>query len=643
VELAAEHGATDAPTVDVVARGVATLVDDAAYGDVTAYFSVPPASYILDVTDAAGATTVASFTADLSGLANRAAFVFASGFLTPAQNQNGPAFGLFAALPNGLVIAFPPLVEGPTGTIAGTVVDEATQAPLAGVKIVFFKQNATVPLAGWALTGNNGEYSAVLGTGTYLVKAEPGGMYVPEWFDNVATPAEATPVQVQENQSTTANFALAKIVLPPMVNISGVVTDEGGSPIEGAIVIIMRTIQEMHTLAVTPGAVPGIGSESVMIDNFGQCRGVIWKGVTNAQGEYTASVRGENSYVAVAVKAGYLPEYYDNKPNPTLADVIVVGGDNISGIDFSLAALPNILHSIAGTVQDELGTGVPSRIVLIPVQPASAVGVRFGHTDGNGAYMLTHVLAGDYYVLALPFSGYAPAFYKDGAFGVIHWKDADIVTVSGAVSGIDIGVVTIKHVGLAQLTGKAATTTGTPVEGTNVFATTATGEIVGYGLTDAEGVYTIANVPPGTLTLKASRDGYNSSEATVNIPTNAFATTGDIPMTPASVTDVLPLETTPQTFALHQNYPNPFNPSTSIVVDLPSNSLVRLTIYNVLGQEMVTLVDGLLTAGRTQVVWNGADNAGRPVASGSYYYRLTATTPEGHVVFLQTKTMLLLK
>jgi hypothetical protein len=468
-------------------------------------------------------------------------------------------------------------------------------------------------------------------------------MYVPEWYDNVASPANATPVEVQENKTATANFALAKPVLPPMVEISGVVTDEAGSPIAGAAVILMRTIQEMHTLAVTPGAVPGIGSESMMIDHLGQCRGVIWKGMTDAKGEYTASVRGGSSYIAVAAKAGYLPEYYDNKPNPAHADVIVVGGDNITGIDFSLAALPNILNSVAGTVRDELGTGVPSRIVLIPVQPSPGVGVRFGHTDGDGSYMLTHVLAGDYHVLAIPFSGYAPAFYKDGAYGIIHWQDADIVTVSGAVSGIDIGVVAIKHVGLAQLTGKAATLTGTPVEGTSVFVTTATGEIVGYGLTDAEGAYTIANVPPGTLTLKASRDGYNSSETTVSVSTNAFAATGDIPMTPATVTSVVPPETTPQTFSLHQNYPNPFNPSTSIVVDLPANSLVRLTIYNVLGQEMVTLVDGLLTAGRSQVVWNGADNAGRPVASGSYYYRLTATTPEGQIVFMQTKTMLLLK
>ncbi|MBK7256365.1 MAG: DUF4397 domain-containing protein [Ignavibacteriae bacterium] len=107
VSLAVAHGATDAPRVDVVARGGGTLVDDAAYGDITGYLTVPPSAYTLDIKDASGTVTVASFTADLSGLANGAAVVFASGFLSPLANKNGALFGLFAALPNGTVIELP--------------------------------------------------------------------------------------------------------------------------------------------------------------------------------------------------------------------------------------------------------------------------------------------------------------------------------------------------------------------------------------------------------------------------------------------------------------------------------------------------------------------------------------------------------
>ncbi|MBN1885844.1 MAG: CHRD domain-containing protein [Candidatus Krumholzibacteriota bacterium] len=113
------HGSTDAPTVDVYARDVGRLVDDAAYGDITDYLTVGPASYVLDITPGLTDTViVASFLADLSGLGGGAAAVFASGFLDPAANGDGPGFGLFAALPDGTVIELPPAApptDGPIG------------------------------------------------------------------------------------------------------------------------------------------------------------------------------------------------------------------------------------------------------------------------------------------------------------------------------------------------------------------------------------------------------------------------------------------------------------------------------------------------------------------------------------------------
>ncbi len=108
VDFITEHGATDAPTVDVLARNVATLVDDASYGAITNYINVPAANYILDVTPGNdNSTIVASYLADLSTLGGGSAVVFASGFLSPSANQNGPAFGLYAALANGTVVPFP--------------------------------------------------------------------------------------------------------------------------------------------------------------------------------------------------------------------------------------------------------------------------------------------------------------------------------------------------------------------------------------------------------------------------------------------------------------------------------------------------------------------------------------------------------
>jgi hypothetical protein len=113
VDFFVVHGSTDAPQVDVIARNVATLVNDAAYGDITDYISVPPAEYILDLTLADGTTLVQTYTADLSTLGGGSAVVFASGFLTPSENQNGEAFGIFYALSDGTVGQFS------TGDITG--------------------------------------------------------------------------------------------------------------------------------------------------------------------------------------------------------------------------------------------------------------------------------------------------------------------------------------------------------------------------------------------------------------------------------------------------------------------------------------------------------------------------------------------
>jgi hypothetical protein len=107
VDFFVVHGSTDAPTVDVIARNVATLVDDAAYGDITDYINVPAGAYILDITPGNDNNTiVASFDADLTGLEGGSAVVFASGFLDPSMNQDGEPFGIFAALSDGTVVGF---------------------------------------------------------------------------------------------------------------------------------------------------------------------------------------------------------------------------------------------------------------------------------------------------------------------------------------------------------------------------------------------------------------------------------------------------------------------------------------------------------------------------------------------------------
>lgn len=98
----------------------------------------------------------------------------------------------------------------------------------------------------------------------------------------------------------------------------------------------------------------------------------------------------------------------------------------------------------------------------------------------------------------------------------------------------------------------------------------------------------------------------------------------------------------PTVFDLKQNYPNPFNPATTISYQLPKESYVTITIYNMIGQIVKTLISTEQSAGYYSPMWNATDDNNRSVSSGVYLYKIIAQS-QGKIVFVNTKKMLLLK
>jgi len=102
-------------------------------------------------------------------------------------------------------------------------------------------------------------------------------------------------------------------------------------------------------------------------------------------------------------------------------------------------------------------------------------------------------------------------------------------------------------------------------------------------------------------------------------------------------------EAKPAAFALHANYPNPFNPTTVIRYDLPEASTVKLSIFNVLGQEVATLVNANLEAGYHSTEWNTENAGGMSLPSGVYFYRIHASSIATGQEFSQINKMVLIK
>ncbi|MBD3332782.1 T9SS type A sorting domain-containing protein [candidate division GN15 bacterium] len=105
----------------------------------------------------------------------------------------------------------------------------------------------------------------------------------------------------------------------------------------------------------------------------------------------------------------------------------------------------------------------------------------------------------------------------------------------------------------------------------------------------------------------------------------------------AGITNGAVDELLPSDYGLGQNYPNPFNPATTIEFALPVPGEVQLEVFNVLGQTVSTLHRGRLEAGYHSIVWDGTNETGETVASGVYFYRLTADD------YTKSRKMLLLK
>ena len=174
------------------------------------------------------------------------------------------------------------------------------------------------------------------------------------------------------------------------------------------------------------------------------------------------------------------------------------------------------------------------------------------------------------------------------------------------------------------------------------------GEISGLGLTDpVELSWNVEKAPPGDIAVNmidlntrsvldlAAPDQYLLGDLDDRYSRQVKIVAGDPEQVALAVDDIL--ATIPEELSLEGNYPNPFNPVTTIRFGLPEPRKIRITVINILGQEITELVNGWRDMGRHEVVWQGVDGSGKPVATGMYFTVLS----DGNKIIVQK--MLLLK
>ncbi len=381
-------------------------------------------------------------------------------------------------------------------------------------------------------------------------------------------------------------------------------------------------------------------------------------------GNYTARVP-KGSYVAFARAEGYPRVFYNNQSSLLAAQIIRVTGQ-VDSVGFTLTPFPPYtLGQISGQVVDTSGgsnTPVISRVLAFRDRwyfEDSLLTSRVYEADSDslGQFTISALLPGTYRILAIPLGGYVPTFYS-AVMPSRSWAQSMPVAVNGnSIDGLQLITKPIPQSarGYAGITGIVAGNSGASnsrlnklsssavsaavVPGAIVYATDlVSGDVLGYGITDISGNYSISGLAPGSYNVTADAVGLSTSSAqsaSTSYDSNGNPVVSSVSFSMNSVTLVQqqPQSTAiPKSFVLNQNYPNPFNPSTTISFSVPQGSKVSLKIYNILGQEVANLVDDYRQAGNYSVQFNASK-----LASGVYFYRLQAND------FAQTKKLLLLK
>ncbi|MDI6804894.1 MAG: carboxypeptidase regulatory-like domain-containing protein [Bacteroidota bacterium] len=567
-------------------------------------------------------------------------------YVTAIQNN------LNESLPSNEVVFVPDSTPPPPnmvrGFISGNIINDSTAEPIGGVRLRFYKLN------GWmywreARTDSFGNYFAPLDTGTFLVYASKW-TYIPEWFDNSLTRENATPVSITVGDTSTANFGLKRVIIPPppvWVSVSGTVIDSVAlTPLNDAHVLFMRTNRTINMAQNQDGYLFGNREELMYVHGFGTISGIIGKARTDENGNYTVRVPAGFSYIALAVKLGYIPEFYNNKLTPFDADKITIVGDT-SGINFDLVLNPDTQNSLTGKVKNELSDGVMSKVVLFQKVANRIMPVRYTVSDTLGNYAFNFLNSGYYLAKAYPLAFYAPAWYDADSCGIFCWANADSFMVDGNTTGIDICVLPIPTSGFASILGTVNVIgKNNIIQGVTVYAVSlATNSIVSYDITEEDGKFELSNLAPGSYKVVVDKEGYNAVSTpvySVSSENNYTEENAQILISSATL-GIGGNDNLPDKYSLNQNYPNPFNPTTEISFAIPKMSKVNITVYNLLGQQITTLLNGELNTGNYSVVWNGTDTNGRIVGSSVYFYKITANSLDNSLTFSSVKKMLLVK
>ncbi len=402
--------------------------------------------------------------------------------------------------------------------------------------------------------------------GKYHVRARAQG-FQEQWFNWAETRDNATEVEVKTGQDTPNIYFLLYLEQGLNGGISGMVLDTLEQGISGARV----------------WAQGGWNRYEVNTDNTGA---------------YLIEDATFGLYKVGAYADGYKPGTY-SEPVPVIPDTVT------SGINIMLESMPPQDGIISGVVTDDSTRGIEKAMVVVIRHRPRFFGYAF--TDVNGAYAVKNVPIGDggFYVIAFALE-YLPEFYD----GVHSWRAATLVTPPATSIDFQLGH---SRKGMMGISGRLTEAGKAGVPEAMIYAMDGE-EIVGAAYSVDNGTYLLSQLPPGTYNLKISKPGYDDvTYGPVSVvDNNVSGADVEIPTIGAEE------NTTPEKQVLQLSVtPTVTNHNATIYYTLPEKTNAELSVYDVSGRKVVTLIKGRTDAGTHRAILNTSE-----LTQGIYFVRL---------------------
>jgi hypothetical protein len=501
----------------------------------------------------------------------------------------------------------------PTTYISGNIIDETTNMPISGI---YVSAISTTTLAVSVMqSDSNGNFQIDLASGEYIIYFWASQDYFSEFYNNAEHVWDAERIVLEDNvpYPNPINVALKPINQNNNFNLSGNVSDSNGNPLTAIINIIN----------LERNSYPNKHSRTK----------------TDINGNFNLNISESSEIVIYAdpTDKNYQGEFYLNSQSIAEATHFTMTQD-FSDINFILDTKVDGNSSISGKVVNKNNEPLNAMIIATKLNFDGFLRDNSNRTftDEYGNYIFKDLSTGEYIVFAIPEENYIPSYYSVDSSNSINWHYADIIALSDNANLVNIDFILSEkpekpNYGFAEIDGTVQDGNDNPLSNAYVYAYDQNNNFINYAMTDQEGKYKIFGLAPGSYTINCEMTGIGE-ESSKNVyadfdePSVAdFTLNTDI----AVGIEKEPME---NTFRLNQNYPNPFNPSTIISFAVAEPGMVKLTVYDVLGKEVKSLIRKNLAAGSYNVILDASN-----LSAGVYIYELSTDS------FRQSKKMLLLK